>query len=154
MPNDTKNEAATVEALLTALYEADAVTPRGAKMIREFMAKMMEAKHEQWKKSYADYKDTAACLRMLADWAAPDLYEESTYVRGACEMGADAIEALLTTHSGSPQPLAEMLGGFYTTLLKQDIPRDLAGACILKLLEGDLASWIMSDHNCERGEDE
>lgn len=70
------------------------------------------------------------------------------------EVNAAMIEALLATHGRTLQPLAKMLGGFYANLLKQNMPRDLAGACVLKLLEGTLASWIMSDRGHERGEDE
>ncbi len=42
------------DALLTALYDADAISARGAKIIREFPA--AEEKHGQWKKSYADHE--------------------------------------------------------------------------------------------------
>lgn len=70
------------------------------------------------------------------------------------EVNAAMIEALLATRGKTLKPLAEMLGGFYANLLKQDMPSDLAGACVLKLLEGTLASWIMSDRGRERGEDE
>lgn len=70
------------------------------------------------------------------------------------EVNAAMIEALLATRGKTLKPLAEMLGGFYANLLKQDMPSDLAGLCVLKLLEGTLASWIMSDRGHERGEDE
>lgn len=49
------------DALLAALYEADAITPRGAKIIREFPVKVEKEKHGRWEMLSYDEAVCSCC---------------------------------------------------------------------------------------------
>jgi len=52
------------------------------------------------------------------------------------EVTATLLEALLRSKAKSMEPMAEMLAGFYTSLIKHGMPETLAAASALKLLDG------------------
>lgn len=59
------------------------------------------------------------------------------------ELSPQLLEAVLANRAKTLGPIAEMLGGFYTNLLRNKVPEQLASLCVLKMLDGILAQWLL-----------
>ena len=59
------------------------------------------------------------------------------------ELSPQLLEAVLANRAKTLGPIAEMLGGFYTNLLHNKVPEQLASLCVLKMLDGILAQWLL-----------
>ena len=61
------------------------------------------------------------------------------------ELTAAFLERLLKDKSQTLEPVARLLGGFYKNLKSHGIPEQLAMACVLKVLDGVMANWILTN---------
>ncbi len=59
------------------------------------------------------------------------------------ELSSQLLEALLANRVKTLKPIADMLGGFYTNLLYAKVPEQLASLCVLRMLDGILAQWLL-----------
>lgn len=59
------------------------------------------------------------------------------------ELSSQLLEAVLANRVKTLKPIADMLGGFYTNLLYAKVPEQLASLCVLRMLDGILAQWLL-----------
>lgn len=62
---------------------------------------------------------------------------------GRIELSPQLLEAVLANRAKTLKPIADMLGGFYTNLLCAKVPEQLASLCVLRMLDGILAQWLL-----------
>lgn len=59
------------------------------------------------------------------------------------ELSSQLLEAVLANRAKTLKPIADMLGGFYANLLYAKVPEQLASLCVLRMLDGILAQWLL-----------
>ena len=59
------------------------------------------------------------------------------------ELSPQLLEAVLANRAKTLKPIADMLGGFYANLLCAKVPEQLASLCVLRMLDGILAQWLL-----------